>query len=191
MGYFFTLPMIVAGYQYALNVDTGSSDIFIKGQGTNGSPQYKYSCPSCLTASQLSSNLYLLTYIDGSVSTYQKKLQVDIGQYIFNEHILIAYSAPHNFNKPQGVVGLSYPQLAVSPYPNFIQTLINNNIINTYSFGLNLNFQSNTSSFVTFGYPDPQLYYGVLNKVKLIGTYSYKINIHGIAIGNGPDLAVY
>lgn len=31
MGYFFTLPLKIAGMHYNLNVDTGSSDIFIKG----------------------------------------------------------------------------------------------------------------------------------------------------------------
>lgn len=31
MGYFFTLPMVIAGMHYNLNIDTGSSDIFIKG----------------------------------------------------------------------------------------------------------------------------------------------------------------
>lgn len=31
MGYFFTLPLTIAGMQYNLNIDTGSSDIFIKG----------------------------------------------------------------------------------------------------------------------------------------------------------------
>ena len=51
MGYYFTLPMLVAGYAYNLNVDTGSSDIFIKGQGTQGKPKFKYSCSSCLAAS--------------------------------------------------------------------------------------------------------------------------------------------
>ena len=126
------------------------------------------------------------------MSTYEKELTVVFGSNIYKEHILIAYSAPHNFNKPEGVVGLSYPQLAVSPYPNFIQTLINNNIVQNYAFGLNLNFQSNSSSFVTFGRPDPALFYGTLNKVKLIGQYSYKIKMDSIQFGNnGPNLAIY
>ena len=89
-------------------------------------------------------------------------------------------------------MGLSYPQLAISPYPNFIQTLINNNIIHTYSFGLNLNFQSNSSSFITFGQPDPSLFYGPLNKVKIVGQLSYTIDIDSIQVGaGGPNFAVY
>lgn len=172
-------------------MDTGSSDIFIKGQGTKGRPTNKYSCPSCLQNSQSTSNLFLLTYIDGSVSTYEKDLTVVFGTHVFKEHILVAYSAPRNFYKPEGVVGLSYPQLAISPYPNFIQTLINNNIVSKYAFGLNLNFQSNTSSFINFGKPDPSLFYGTLNKVKLVGTFSYKIDINAIQIGFGPNMAIY
>lgn len=32
MGYFFTLNLTVSGIPYRLNIDTGSSDIFIKGE---------------------------------------------------------------------------------------------------------------------------------------------------------------
>ena len=31
MGYFFTMDFIIAGFPYKLNIDTGSSDMFIKG----------------------------------------------------------------------------------------------------------------------------------------------------------------
>ena len=48
MGYFFTLPLKIAGLQYNLNVDTGSSDLFIKGEHSPGMPKDKYSCPKCL-----------------------------------------------------------------------------------------------------------------------------------------------
>jgi hypothetical protein len=50
MGYFFTLPITVAGFKYDLNVDTGSSDIFIKGQNTPGNPPVKYSCATCMNS---------------------------------------------------------------------------------------------------------------------------------------------
>ena len=69
LGYFFALPILIGGYQYRLNVDTGSSDIFIKGQGTKGGPTFKYSCPICLQNAQSTSQLFLLTYLDGEVYT--------------------------------------------------------------------------------------------------------------------------
>jgi len=114
-----------------------------------------------------------------------------MGIHNFREHILVAYTAPHNFWKAQGVVGLSYPSLAISPYPNFIQTLINLNIIPRYAFGLSLNFQNHISSYITFGVPDPSLFYGVLNKVKLSGGTAYVIALDTVSFGSGPDLAMF
>jgi len=66
MGYFFTLPLIIEGYQYDLNIDTGSSDIFIKGAGTKGNPKYKYNCSTCVGINQQ----FTLSYIDGTLQAY-------------------------------------------------------------------------------------------------------------------------
>lgn len=105
---------------------------------------------------------------------------------------MVAITAPHNFVKPQGIVGLSYPSLAVSPYPNFIQTLIGLGIIKRYAFGLSLNFQNKNSSFITFGKPNPLLYHGPLNKVQLSQGSVYVISLDTMSIGvNGTDLAVF
>ena len=79
MGYFFTLPLIIEGYRYDLNIDTGSSDIFIKGAGTKGSPKYKYSCPSCVNNNQQ----FYLSYIDGSLQAYEIDLGVNFGIHNF------------------------------------------------------------------------------------------------------------
>ena len=187
MGYFFTLPLIIEGYNYAINIDTGSSDIFIKGAGTKGSPQYKYSCPTCVNNNQQ----FTLSYIDGTLQAYEIDLGVNLGVHNFREHILVAYTAPHNFYKAQGVLGLSYPGLAVSPYPTFIQNLINLGIINRYAFGLSLNFQNNYTSYITFGVPNYTLFQGVLNKVKLSGASTYMISLDTMSFGSGPDLAIF
>lgn len=48
MGYFFSLNLTIGGLPYRLNIDTGSSDIFIKGENSPGNPAVKYTCPSCL-----------------------------------------------------------------------------------------------------------------------------------------------
>ena len=77
------------------------------------------------------------------MNTYVKELNIEFGKNKFKEHLLVAYYAPQNFEKPEGLVGLSFPRLARNPNPTFIQTLINNNIIHKYAFGVNLNFQNN------------------------------------------------
>lgn len=79
MGYFFTLPLIVEGFHYALNIDTGSSDIWIKGAGTKGNPKYKYNCSSCAQNNQK----FFLTYLDGTVEAYVTKLGVALGIHDF------------------------------------------------------------------------------------------------------------
>lgn len=92
--------------------------------------------------------------------TYLKKLPIRFGKHEFDEKILVAYEAPKTFEKPQGLVGLSFPTLARNPNPNFIQTLINHKIVDKYAFGVNLNFQNNHSSSITFGEPNKDLYQG-------------------------------
>lgn len=100
---------------------------------------------------QKNNKKYSISYLDGTLYTYLKEATVNFGKHTFKENILVAYYAPKNFENPQGLVGLSFPSLARNPHPTFIQTLINNKIINKYAFGVNLNFQNNKTSSITFG----------------------------------------
>lgn len=93
MGYYFTLSMTIAGLNYNLNIDTGSSDLFIKGENTPGSPAQKYSCPSC----KANGKKITIAYLDGSLQTYKANLPVQVGSHTFNESLLVAFTAPHNF----------------------------------------------------------------------------------------------
>lgn len=52
MGYYFTLNLTIAGYLYRPNIDTGSSDLFIKGEDSIGLPEQKYHCAECLDNNQ-------------------------------------------------------------------------------------------------------------------------------------------
>lgn len=73
--------MEIAGLNYYLQVDTGSSDLFIKGEQTNGNPPKKYQCGQpCLS----SSPRYNISYWDGDLQTYETKLSVKLGQHVFN-----------------------------------------------------------------------------------------------------------
>ena len=93
MGYYFSLNVTVAGLPYRLNIDTGSSDIFIKGDQSPGSPAVKYTCQKCAQQQQTIS----IGYLDGFLSTYKANLPVQLGQHSFQESILVAFTAPHNF----------------------------------------------------------------------------------------------
>jgi hypothetical protein len=93
MGFYFTLHLTIGGIPYNLNVDTGSSDLFIKGENSPGSPTVKYTCPSCLK----SNHKYRIGYLDGSLNTYLAQLPVQLGNHTFNEYVLVAYTAAQNF----------------------------------------------------------------------------------------------
>ncbi len=80
MGYFFTLNLTVANLPYSLNIDTGSSDLFIKGEHSKGNPQNKYTCPRCLKKNKKVS----IGYLDGFLSTYKATLPIQLGQHKFN-----------------------------------------------------------------------------------------------------------
>lgn len=69
----------------------------------------------------------------------------------------MAYTSNSQFDNVQGLVGLSFPELATHR-PTFIETLIANKIISTYAYGMNLNLIQEDRSFVTFGDKDPNLY---------------------------------
>lgn len=92
-----------------------------------------------------------MSYIDGPVNAYKTTLPVRLGSHTFNESILVAYTEPPTFDKFDGIVGLSFPEQAVNKEPNFLQTLIDNNIISDYAYGVNFNFQTPGRSIITFG----------------------------------------
>jgi hypothetical protein len=186
MGYFFTLNLTIGGLPYHLNIDTGSSDIFIKGEKSPGSPDNKYTCPSCMKSNQKIS----IGYLDGSLDTYKAVLPVSLGEHTFNESVLVAYTAPRNFENAEGLLGLSFPQLARNKDPTFVQTLINNKIIGKYAFGVNLNFQQHQRSFITLGAPDLDLFEGELIQYSIMTGNSYSVRISGITINNGSLMKI-
>lgn len=98
-------------------------------------------------------------YLDGDLKTYAAELPVEFNGHKFNASLLVAYTAPVQMKKVEGIIGLSYPKLA-RHQPTFIQTLIKENIISKYAYGMNLNLIQLNRSFVSFGEPDPQLFEG-------------------------------
>ena len=150
----FTLTLNVNGFDYNLSIDTGSSDLFIKGEDLAGNPIRKFSCKKCMTENQH----VKIGYLDGKLDTYLYNSTIVLGEHTFNESILVAYSSNNiqNFLRIGGIVGLSFQEIARNPYPNFMNTLIAQKIISKYRFGLKLNFKDPESSFITFGGIDHQ-----------------------------------
>lgn len=148
-----------------------------------GNPVQKLSCPACLANNRRASILYL----DGQVETYLYLANMGIGNHSFQEFILVAYQTNStNFDTMGGILGLSFPSLAVNENPNFINTLINNKIIQHNMFGIKLSFKKPNTSFITFGQADLTLlaagatlvYYPILeNEIQ------YKLAMDGLLIG--------
>lgn len=85
-----------------------------------------------------------------------------------------------------GILGLSFPSMAVNDNPGFLQTLINNGIIDKSMFGVKLSFKKPNTSFITFGQADPNLiapgseliYYPILPNEN-----QYKLGTDGLLVG--------
>ncbi len=76
---------------------------------------------------------------------------------------MVAYTAPKNFENAAGLLGLSFPEIARNSDHTFLQTLIDNKIIDDYSFGVNLNFQEHNRSYISFGRADSDYLEGNLS----------------------------
>ena len=68
----FNLELVVNGIEYWLSMDTGSSDIFIKGEKTKGEPKTKYKN----NEDYKKLKPYYLGYLDGEVKCYEKTIPV-------------------------------------------------------------------------------------------------------------------
>jgi hypothetical protein len=126
--------------------------------------------------------------LDGDLDTYKTNLEVQFGEHKFTESILVAYTAPRIFEDSEGIVGLSFLNLAQSN-SSFLQTLIDNNIIQEYSFGVNLNFQQHGRSVISFGAPNPTFFSGSLKQYPIRKGF-YEVTEAGFSLGNGHPTPV-
>ncbi len=63
--------MKIAGINYKMSIDSGSSDIFIKGEKSKGKPKIKYQCGDvCINTH----DKYKIGYLDGYLLTYESNL---------------------------------------------------------------------------------------------------------------------
>lgn len=119
--------------------------------------------------------------------TYPYLANISLGSHTFFELILVAYKAnSSNFDYLGGILGLSFPETAVNQNPGFIQTLLNQKIIEHAMFGVKLNFKKPNSSFITFGQADHSLlapntqiiYYPIIQDQN-----QFKLSLHGLLVG--------
>lgn len=160
-------------------MDTGSSDIFIKGENSTGVPEKKYQSGE----DYMKLDQVFIGYLDGYLSCYVKTLEVELNGIKINTPLLVAYENDDNFDDQDGLIGLSYPSLARHK-PTFIQTLIDNKVISRYAYGMNLNLIQDGRSFITFGDSDPTLFTGDLKEYKILGGSTITIYMDWIKVGD-------
>jgi hypothetical protein len=120
--------------------------------------------------------------------TYHLRANISLGEHHFQENILVAYYTDSiNYKTMGGLVGLSFQERARNPDSNFINTLINEKIINHYIFAVKLNFRKKEESFITFGGYDEKFiakghqlsYYNIPNT-----STAYKLEVKNAVLGN-------
>jgi len=63
--------MKIDGLKYKMSIDSGSSDIFIKGENATGKPKRRYHCGQVCIDTH---DHYKIGYLDGRLETYETKL---------------------------------------------------------------------------------------------------------------------
>lgn len=104
----------------------------------------------------------MLGYLDGFLSAYVVKEEIEFGEQEFEAEVLIADTQfQTKFDTINGICGISFPELA-SHQPNLIQTMIYYKIIEKYAYGINFNFLKPERSFINFGKSNSRFYEGEL-----------------------------
>ena len=158
--------------------------MFIKGSKTKGKPLKKYNCDKSCQGRYVK-----FAYLDGPVEGHLTTLSVEFQEHIFQCPMIVAEKVSKSFEDLGGLVGLS-PLTQFSYEPTFIQTLIDNRLIDRYAFGINFNFIQANRSFLVFGSPNQQYFRGNLNRYKVVSSRLIYIYFGWIKIGKSESLHI-
>lgn len=86
--------MKVGGVDYKMSMDTGSSDVYIKGEkDAPGVPKKRY-----ISGEDYKSKpIIRIGYLDGDMKTYEAVLPAEFDNKKFDLPLLVAYTAPPQF----------------------------------------------------------------------------------------------
>jgi hypothetical protein len=90
-----TIALSIEGLVYDLVIDTGSSELFIKGDGLKGQPPVKFSCDICSRTYRR----YSISYLDGGIVSYliEGKIMLTSNLYIRHQIAVAFYVTTSNF----------------------------------------------------------------------------------------------
>ena len=165
---------------FSVDVDTGSSDLWVLSSTTGKTPSFNTSGSSTYTDLQTS---FTINYVDGNAAGWWATDDVGIaGATIQNQQFAIVDQP----NAGSGIlgVGLMSVESISSKYPNVPQSLVNEGITlqNAYSLFLD-NLQASTGS-ILFGGVQPTKYAGTLQTVPIVSTSTLSVHVNQISVDN-------
>ncbi|KAL2261919.1 hypothetical protein VTK26DRAFT_3012 [Humicola hyalothermophila] len=185
-GYFATCRLGTPGQNLTLQLDTGSSDIWVpdsrarvcmKATTRGGCALGSFTPSESNTFRVVREGQFDIEYVDGTSSK---------GDY-FTDVFEIAGAAVQNMTMglgresdiPYGLVGVGYAineaivgetQSLSSVYPNLPVSMVNENLINTVAYSLWLNDLDASSGSILFGGIDTEKYEGDLTRINILPT---------------------
>ncbi|KAK3945466.1 mitochondrial elongation factor g 1-like protein [Diplogelasinospora grovesii] len=186
-GYFATCVLGTPGQNLTLQLDTGSSDIWVpestaqicktSTQNSNGCSLGSFTPDKSSTFTVVGQGEFDISYVDGSSSK---------GDY-FTDVFEIGGATLQNMTMglgittdiPYGLVGVGYAlneaivgttQSAASTYPNLPVNMVNEGLINTVAYSLWLNDLDASTGNILFGGIDTEKYVGDLTKIEIYPT---------------------
>ncbi|KAK3393562.1 aspartic peptidase domain-containing protein [Podospora didyma] len=185
-GYFATCRLGTPGQDLTLQLDTGSSDIWVPDSNAEvcrqtGSGQCTFGTfnPDKSTTFEVVNNDFNISYVDGSSST---------GDY-FTDHFEIGGANLRNMTMglglntdiAYGLVGVGYAlneaivgtESTASVYPNLPVNMMDQGLINTVAYSLWLNDLDASKGSILFGGIDTEKYVGDLTSIKVYPTQGH------------------
>ncbi len=178
-----------------VDLDTGSSDLFVIGADDSGCDQ---ACHSLGTFDSSKSNGYSLIhngfsirYGDGTGATGNwVKDNIEIG----GETLPLTFAVSTESSTGQGVFGIGYASLGgrglnSSNYTNYPKALVNAGIINSQTYSMYLNSKQANSGSVLFGGVDQTKYTGTLGTVPFTSSTRTLVTLNSLKLSDGSFIS--
>ncbi|KAL6876982.1 aspartic peptidase domain-containing protein [Trichoderma novae-zelandiae] len=181
-GYFINVQVGSPGQNVTLQLDTGSSDVWVPSSNSAICTQVSQRNPGCQfgsfnpddsdTFADVGQGLFDITYVDGSSSKgdyFQDNFQIN-GVTVKNLTMGLGLSS----SIPNGLIGVGYinDEASVgttrSTYPNLPVVLQQEKLINSVAFSLWLNDLDASTGSILFGGIDTEKYHGDLTSIDII-----------------------
>ncbi len=195
--YYYSLDIQVGtpAQTISVDIDTGSSDLFVNAAENTGCDQ---DCHSFGTFDSSSSSTYSLInngfsveYGDRSKATGNwVKDNVEVG----DNDIPLTFAVATDSSTGQGVFGIGYASLGgggsgISDYINYPRALVKAGVINSQTYSIYLNSLDADSGSILFGGVDQTKYTGTLGTVPLTSSSRTLVTLNNLQLSDGSYIS--